>query len=416
MAKKVNTNKKILKKTKQEKKNQTFIFAMAMVVIVTMLISGLYYLGSDTGSGTYTQPEEETYAFNAYGINQVASNASISVTADQTTLEYVAIPEAQCISMQSIGWVYNMSIPGLRSVMLDAVNYGKDASGNVCGTFLFFKLSFNSVDENTVSAINSELVNRLGDYTLKRSYVGILPVNLSGPGTDRVYVVGSADIAKGDIAEILLFQKTSDGTVFALERSRIVEGPTVPATISVLTDIMVQGAVTGDYLLDNIKKRINVTNSRLTPASFSVNATLDNDTIGVLSALAGVSVEKTENQTIISYNASMEKAEEILKDKNLTYARQDGSVILQVPLNTSVSAIEQAAKSGGVTSLKIKKIGLLKVPPLVRINGQTVSVENSDNFNAVLNLDTSVGDKVNITLSTMQFGDQVFVLGGSQAD
>jgi hypothetical protein len=415
MAKKAGSNLKAQKKTKQEKRKQIYIFIGAMVIIVAMLGSGLYSLGSGDRVGVAPVPEENL-PYNSYGINQIPVNSSITVTADQSMLELVAIPRAQCISMQAIGWVYNTTVTGMRSVMLDAVNPGKNAAGDLCGNFLFFKFAFSAIDETTVASLNGQLVNQLGDYTLKRSYVGILPVNLSGPGTDRIYVIGSTDIARGDVAEILLFQKTTDGSVFALERNRIVDGPNVSATVSELTDIMVRGTVAGNYALENIEKRINVTNSRLTPAMFSVNGTLDNKTTSDLAGLPGVSVEKTENQTVISYNASMDKAEGILKEKNLTYSRGDGSVILQIPLNTSVSVIQAAVKAGGVTQPEIRKVGFLKVPAMVRINGQTVAVENSDKFNAVMNMDANVGDLINITLSTMQFGDQIFILGGTQIE
>ncbi|MFZ2456201.1 MAG: hypothetical protein WAX07_06975 [Candidatus Altiarchaeia archaeon] len=413
MAKKAVSKLNAQKKTKQGKNANTYQFIMAMVVIVTMLISGLYFLGSGDG-GTGTTVPEENISFNSYGMNQIALNSSITVTADQPLMELVAIPKAQCVSTQAIGWVYNTTAPGIRSVMLDAVNPGKDSAGNLCGTFLFFKFAYSAIDESTIAALNNELVNRLGDYTLKRSYVGILPVNLSGPGTDRIYVIGSTDIAKGDDAEILMFQKTSDGSVFALERNRIAEGPRVSATVLDLTDIMVQGTVAGNYELENIEKRINVSNSRLTPAAFAVNGTLDNETVKEISAIPDASVEKTENQTRITYNASMDEVKSVLDGKNITYSAEDGSVILQIPLNTSVSSIQSAVKAGGITEAEIKMVGFVKVPELVRINGQIVTVENSDRFNAVLNIDAEAGDRVNITLSTMQFGDQVFVLGGSE--
>ena len=414
MAKKANSNQKPQKKSSKEGKNNVFIFVMAMVVIVSMLGSALYYFSSRDEQAAQTSPEENL-PFNSYGINQIPVNSSITVTADQAMLELVAIPKAQCISTQAIGWVYNTTVPGMSSDKLDAVNPGKDSAGDLCGNFLFFKFTFSAIDDSTVANLNSQLLNRLGDYTLKRSYVGVLPVNLSGPGTNRIYVIGSTDITKGDVAEVLLFQKTTDGTVFALERNRIVQGPNVSATVSELTDIMVRGTVAGNYALENMQRKINITNSRLTPAMFVVNGTLDNKTLTELSSFTGISVEKTENQTTISYNASMEKAEGILKEKNMTYSRGDGSVILQIPLNTSVSVIQQAVKAGGITNPEIKKVGLLKVPELVRIGNQTVTVENSDKFNAVLNIDTNAGDRINLTLSTMQFGDQVFVLGGTQA-
>ncbi len=412
MAKKTGRDIQSQKKTKKGK-NQAYLFIMAMVVIVTMVASGFYYFGSQDEGRTQT-PKEKEPPFNSYGLNPLIMNASIIIKADQPLTELVALPKAQCISTQAIGWVYNTSLPGMRSVLLDAVNYGRDSAGDVCGNFLLFKFSYDSINETTITELNNQLANRLGDYTLKRSYIGILPVNLSGPGTDRVYVIGSTDIAKGDSAEILLFQKTSDGSLFALERNRIAEGPIVPATVSELTDTVVSGSVAGDYALDKIGQKINVTGSRLTPAKFSVNATLDNKTINKLSALKGVSVDQADNATKISFNASMNSVKDILDAANVNYSLEKGNAMLQVPLNTSLANIQQAAKAGGITEVKINNAGYAKVPGLVRINGKTASIEDNGRFSVVLKTDAKVGDKINITLSVLQFGEQVFVVGGSQ--
>jgi len=90
--------------------------------------------------------------------------------------------------------------------------------------------------------------------------------------------------------------------------------------------------------------------------------------------------------------------------------------VLQTPLSTSVSDIREALKSRRVTDPEIKKAGVLEVPQAVRINGKIVSVDNSDSFDAVLDIDAVEGSRVNLTLSTIEFGDQVFILGGSQAE
>ncbi len=412
MAKKGDRDLKAQKKTKQGKK-QTYNFIIGMVVIVTMVVSGLYYLGSQDNVVSQAPPEDNV-SFNAYNINQLALNESVTVKYYQPLMELVALPKEQCISSQAIGWVYNTSVPGMRSVLLDAVDYGRDSAGDICGNFLFFKFEFDAINDTTIAELNTQLANRLGDYTLKRSYIGLLPVNLSGPGTDKVYVIGSTDTTVGDSAEILLFQKTTDGSLFALERNRIVEGPRVAATVLALTDTLVSGSVPGDYAPDQIEKRINVTSSRLTPAKFSVNGTLDNKTINALSALKGVSVDNIGNNTDISFNASMSSVKSILDGNNLSYSLEEGSVMLQLPLNTSLLAIQQAAGAGGITGLKINKAGNVKVPGTVSINGTIATVENSDNFSAALNTDTMVGDRINITLSVLQFGDQVFIVGGSQ--
>ena len=412
MAKKGGSDLKAQKKTKQGKKH-TYNFIIGMIVIVTMVVSGLYYLGSQDNV-VQQSPSEDNVSFNSYNINQLALNASITVKYYQPLMELVALPKEQCISTQAIGWVYNTSVPGMRSVLLDAVDYGKDSAGDICGNFLFFKFEFNAINDTTITELNTQLANRLGDYTLKRSYIGLLPMNLSGPGTDKVYVIGSTDTTTGDYAEILLFQKTTDGSLFALERNRIVEGPRVQATVSELTDILVSGSVPGDYLPDQIEKKINVTSSRLTPAKFSVNGTLDNKTINALSALKGVSVDNSGNVTEISFNASMSNVKSILDANNISYFMEKGSAMLQLPLNVSLSDIRQAAGAGGITELKINKAGNVKVPGMVSINGTIATVENSDKFSVVLNTDTKAGDKVNITLSVLQFGNQVFIVGGSQ--
>jgi len=102
----------------------------------------------------------------------------------------------------------------------------------------------------------------------------------------------------------------------------------------------------------------------------AVNMSLDNPITERLNMLAGVSLQNNGNQTLISCNSSTEKAEAVLKENNITYAKQDGSVVLQIPLNTSVDDIRTALKAGGVTDPEIKKAGVLEVPQAVRINGK----------------------------------------------
>ncbi|HDI72572.1 MAG TPA: hypothetical protein ENF58_00365 [Candidatus Altiarchaeales archaeon] len=408
--------KRVERKSKEQKRRERYLLFMVLLVAFTMLFSGFYFFSSP-GERVPTRPtrEEEEPYFQSYDINPVGSNISILVTADEIKPELIAIVRSSCVNFQNIGWVYNISMPGLKDVICEVAGPMRGRYHDLCGrNLLFFKFTFENINENVTEKLRSELDNRLDEYSLKRAYIGILPVNLSGPGTDRVYIPGHLDVRKGDYARVLLFQKSIDGSLFGLERKRIPIGPVVSADVVNLTDIMVQGTIASDFYPNTIERDINVTSIRLQPPKILINETITNETIEEISKLNGVDTEIKDNKTEISFNSSLKDIMEILNREKLEYSLEEGSVLLRIPLNSSVELVTEILKENGIGELKFKKSGSVEIPDEVMINGKPVMIKDYDRFAAILDMETNVGDRINITISTLQFGDQIFVIGGAQ--
>ncbi|MBN2251568.1 MAG: hypothetical protein JW724_05805 [Candidatus Altiarchaeota archaeon] len=409
------TKKRNAPKTRAEKRSQNYVYFMALVVIVSMLLSGLYFLGaSDGGSRTEDTGDETGLYFNSYSLNQVGGGA-VLVEVQDPSREYVAFVKTSCINIQNVKWVYNLTsvIPGLKSAVLDAANPRGGGYG-ICGDFLFFRLAFDKVDEETVKTLEAELGPRLPEYALKRGYTALLPTNLSGPGTDKAYVIGSPDVKKGDYASIFLFQKTGDGTVFALERKTIPEGPTVSAVVKGLDELVFSGTIQGDFDAAAARDALNLTDERIYPPTMVVNETLTEETAGELSLLEGVKVRTEGNQTMIEFNSSKNGIEGILDRGNLEYSLTEGSALFRTPLDMNSSRASKVLETSGLGDVRVAKAGTVETPSEILLEGTVVGIQEYKNFNSLLDLDTKVGDKIHINVSYMLFGDQAIILGGSQ--
>jgi len=406
-------NKKGAKKTKQEKKREQYMYFMAFLVIGTMLFSGLYYYGGSGGGGTSEQPKQEIPYFDAYEANQIPLNGSLLVTVDVVRPEVIAMVRSSCVNFQQVGWVYNISEPGLKSKVLSAVNPQKSPYYDLCGSFLYFRFVYDS-PPGDVSGIDGKLRNTLGEYVLRRAYTALLPGNLSGPGTDKVYVIGSLDVKKGDKAMIILFQKATDGSVFGLEAKKLVKGPVIEGKVVAIDGILAEGSIPGDYSPEKIAQIANMSEASIYQPKVVVNAPVNGTALDELSGIPTVNVEAKDNTTIISYNNSLEAIKKALDGGNMTYSLENGSISLKIPLNTSVSKARDVLVGAGISGVSFKKDGVLSVPSDVLINDKAATIEDSDKFNALLDMKTGVGDTVNITLSALEFGDQVFIVGGSQ--
>ncbi len=405
--------KKVAKKTKAEKKREQFMYVMAFIVIGTMLFSGLYYYGNSGNGGQTTQPTQEVPYFDSFQANPIPLNSSLIVTVGVVRPEVIAMAKASCINFQQVQWIYNLTDSGLKGVVLTAVNPQKSQYYDLCGSFIYFKFTYDNPPAD-LSGLDAKLRNTLGDYVLRRTYTGLLPMNLSGPGTDKVYVIGSPDIKTGDKSIILLFQKATDNSPFALEAKKLVQGPVIEGTVQSIDALLVHGSIVSDFDLRNISTIANMSDASVSPPKVVVNSSLNGSLLDELKSIPAVSVEAQENSTALSYNKSFADIRQILDAANLTYSLVNGSVSLKLPANYSIPKAKQVLAAAGISGAEFRKDGFLKVPSDVLIDGTVATVDGSDKFNAALNTSTNVGDTVNITLTALQFGDQVYIVGGQQ--
>jgi hypothetical protein len=136
--------KKVAKKTKAEKKREQFMYIMAFIVIGTMLFSGLYYYGNSQGGSQTTQPTQEIPYFDSFQANAIPLNASLIVTVGDVRPEVIAMSKASCINFQQVQWIYNLTDTGLKGVVMTAVNPQKSQYYDLCGSFIYFKFTYDN--------------------------------------------------------------------------------------------------------------------------------------------------------------------------------------------------------------------------------------------------------------------------------
>lgn len=415
MAKK--KNKKIEIKSKKQRRREQYILFMILLVAFTMLFSTFYFFTSPTERIPGRGEGGERPYFQSYDARHIG-NMSILVKTEEIKPDLIAISHKSCTNFQTIDWVYNISISGLKDVVCEVANPKTSSYYDICGDFLFFKFIFENIDENTTEKLKNELDNRLDEYTLKRAYIGILPLNLSGPGTDtdKVYVPGDLETKKGDYAKIFLFQKSSDKSLIGLEKNTIPVGPVVSAKVINITDIIVQGAIVSDFYPNSIQDDINVITTSIYSPKILINNTIDNKTIEDISKLTGVNLEIKGNRTEILFNSSLKDIMEILDREKLEYSIEKGFVLLKIPLNSSFEQVKKVLEENSIADIEFNKNGLVKVPNEIMINDNLVTIRDYDKFAVLLNIKTNVSDMINITISTIQIGDQVFVIGGFEAN
>jgi len=162
-------------------------------------------------------------------------------------------------------------------------------------------------------------------------------------------------------------------------------------------------------LRDDLKASV-----RVSAPKFIVNQSLDNETIRDISSIQGVSATKLENTSDISFNSSGRNVSGFLEEKNLTYTIQNGSISLQMPLNTTRNAAREALSGTNAKDIEVYKSGFVEMAGTVILNGRLVQVADAKNLSAVLDYEAKIGESVNVSLSAFSFGDQVYVFGAQQ--
>lgn len=394
---------------KQAKRN----FIISMIVVVTMLVSGMYYLSSmDTGSQTTQQYTLNKPQYTGYAVNMLDSgDKRLIVEVESMLPEYVAMPTSRCVSYQVIDWVYNISILGLGKPVLESGN-PVESGENICGEmFIFFRFPVISKNNETEKLLKQQLDNRLGNYFLKKTYSGT--INTSGVEALKLNIIGSTEVGIGDTVEVIVFQ-SMDNRLIALEKKRLYLGPIVPATVLSETGLIAQGIIGGELNMSGIENEFNTSLMRINSAKISVNTTLDNETIDTISNLTGVNIVNQGNTSEIQFNQSLSELKAILDKENITYGLVEGSGGMQLPLNLSVEKIKSVLEGAGFTGIEIQKSALISLPSEVLFGESSAAIQNNDNYSALIEFKSKAGDKINVTLSAIQFGDQYLIAGAQE--
>jgi hypothetical protein len=400
-------NKPIKKKNSNEQRN----FIISMIVVVTMIISGLYYItmGSDTGTtGDQSNPDIK---YNSYTVTPYASPNPILLKVNETHKQYIALSTSPCLSNQVIGWVYNLSVQGISAVMMDAANPVVQENA-ICGeSYLLFRFSLDNPNNETLPKLENELNNRLGNYFMKQVYSGTI-MNGSTSTTGKIDVIGNLDTLSGDLVEIIVFQMENNN-IIALEKQKIYLGPTVPGKVLSIDDLIVRGTINETFNSTDLEE-LNIIDSGINLPTMSINMNLSENLSGEITNISGVTVSPSGNITQISYNNSFQKVTNILSKAGINYTITNGSATFQMPANTSIELAEKTLTKRGLVDLSFKKSGTVALPQTVLFGNITATIPNNGNYTTILELDTKAGDNINVTLTALQFGEQILIAGATQ--
>lgn len=411
MAKK---KKRLIAPKKEENKGSKI---MIYVMIAAMLFSGFLYFGRTT------PPEEgvEVPDMDAYSVNEIV-NFSITASVKEIRTELVSKIDRP-LSFEVVRSIENNSLPGLQDAILEVGNpevYRDPYTGEgiLTGTYILYRFVFDEVDENRTQLVREMMNSNLGSgsHDLMKACVGLLSINISGPGTDTVYIPCSLDTRVGDYFMVFSLVKTREGFfggVLGFVEKRLPVGPIVEAEVMNLTGVLVQAVIESDFLPEGLSK-INAREIEAISPRFIVNQTLENETLRRINKFEGVFVSHSDEKTTISFNSSHASILEILEEEGLNYSMIPGSLILTTSEDADISGIEAALGQSKITNATISRMGFVSLADQVIINGHLADIPNNDNFNALLKTDTEVGERINLSLTALQFGDQTYVMGGQE--
>jgi len=405
---------KTSREERDAKRKQMFLVAMMVIVAASMLFSGIYYINiGGRPAPVQDDPTTRLSLIEQYQLES-ATSGSILVQAGEMKNELLVIPMEQCMTLDSIVELRNSSINGVESVSCEVANPQTDPGYSIiCGTFIMFKFRFDLNDSNTTALVRERLDNVLNEYSLMRGYV--IELGEEVLGSNEIYVIGSKETKEGDYVRAVLFTRDliAGGTgLLGLEERIVPSGPNFPAEVVNITGISVGGSVPGEFNRQAVMKalELNETEFNSRQPEFRVNGTLSEEGLELIEA----SIQEAGNITTISFNGSGEDIESVLVDEGLPYAFEPGAVFFQVGLNSSTEDIKSILEENGVTNTTFQKVGQVFMPVEVIINDMLLPIENNEAFDALFYMDTELGDKINIGLNTITFGDQIIPFGASE--
>jgi hypothetical protein len=104
----------------------------------------------------------------------------------------------------------------------------------------------------------------------------------------------------------------------------------------------------------------------------------------------------------------------MLSKEGINYSLQDGEIMLRLPLNSDITYVENVLTGDNIMNLKFGKEGLVSLPKEFILDNRVVPIRNNEKFDAVLGMDRKVGDKINVSVNTLSFGEQIIAFSASE--
>ena len=300
---------------------------------------------------------------------------------------------------QTISDMLNKSIDGVVSI-----SYEEGISDSIPIYQIFIFKTIKSQSISIVTKNIKEAIGREFAYTLLKGCTGELPINVSG--MSEVYVISNLDTESGDYLRVNLFKRTNNQTqtdLIGIEQKKIPKGPVVSANVINLTAIVVYGYIENNFDLDAIKNSIedmsdiHFIQPRITAEADSISEEI----LTELNNLTGVDAYISDNKTRISFNQSLDEIFDVLESENITHSFESGELAFHVPAGANITEIKNTLTENSINNIELIKEGFVSVPNEVVLNDRVIQMPDNDHFGAILDIDTEIGDAIEIDLMTM---------------
>ncbi len=407
-----------MKKKRRERINKIII----VIVSITMLFSGIW-LFSRTNQQNNSNNSNYNLGLNLTDINKYNVNeiGTIIVNITKVNDRIVIIPERGCINPYIIAQIENISL-------LNVINKSYEIANpkiykqidTICGLYIFLNFDLSGNGSVNISNDTLDLMKGIvGEFGVYRVYTGRPVQNVSYIG--EIPFIANLGARIGDYYEISLLQKSVNKKnmgVIGLMRNSVAKGPIVPAEVMKINEISINAIAPYNISKDYINKKINTTgiiSIHMQKPKIIVNRLLDNETLERIRNVSGVDFISANNRTSIVFNNSeytLKKLMNILHEENVSI--EEGRVILIITPESDISKIKVLLSDIGVYNITLNKIGYVSVPDVVVIKNDVIFIKNSDNLDCILGMNTTEGDRINISLNTIDYGGGVIVTGSEE--
>jgi len=376
------------------------------VVSITMLFSGFMLF---SGSPPPIESPIELLNLSEYvDAYNVADLGSVVVNISKVSNKLTIIPEYSCISSRLISQFENLSLSNITRKTYEVANPQQTNQKEfVCANSYLFINLFLEDNVSNISNDNLEIIRGvIGKYTIYGNFVGEPLQSVSF--VDKIPFIADLHAKVGDCYDVSLLRKYEGRTelgFIGLIRSSVFKGSLVPAEVIDIYGLSINGLFPSNLSEKDVNLS-GVQSIRIQKPKIISDKPID------VGNLSGVETTFVGNETHISFNDSRDLLLTLLSNENITL--EEGKIHLMTSTETNISEIRDILTGLDVFNISFNNVGFVSVPHVVVIEGNLISIENNENLESLLELNTSIGEKINVRLTTLTTGDQVFIVGSEE--
>ncbi len=378
------------------------------IVSLTMVFSGVWFF---SGSRAPQEPTADIDAINLIDSYRVNELGDAAVVVSGARKQLVAVLDGGCLNSYIINEVKNLSIDNVNSVSFEVANPREyQGSDSVCGLFAFINLELAENVSNLSEASRTLLKNIVGDYRLYGSFHARSLDNQSF--VDDLKIIVDPDAVVGDSYVISVLQRNDGSGFIGLLKADIAKGPIVPGKVVDVYGLRLSGSITDDFNKTFVEESLDpdlVKSFVVDAPRVAIHEPINNSITSTLNNLSGVRTESYGNETLVHFNKSREQVLDLLVDYN--YSINEGRFVLSAGAGVDINETGRVLQDAGAFNLSIDKLASVLVPRIVEFNENVVYLKNEGLVDSVVGLKNSAGDIINVSLSTITFGEQTMVVG-----